>query len=31
MQNVENVLVAEREEFEDREGNDWDGRNIEGV
>jgi len=28
MQNIENVLVAEREEFEDREGNDWDGRNI---
>jgi hypothetical protein len=34
MQNVENVLVAERENFDlfqDGEGNDWDGRNINQV
>ena len=28
VQNIENILIAEQDEFEDGEGNDWDGRNI---
>jgi hypothetical protein len=28
VQDMENILIAEQEEFEDGEGNDWDGRNI---